>query len=312
MPDRLLPSFCGAATLLLGFALSSSPAFAGFKWVAPAGETPYSSSEPSPYAAPLPLSPIVAEPKSEIKTDVGLVSVPKAEVKNEAKVDLANETISITPQPAKETSKEPVVEGFASHVPLTLALRQLLPVGYTFSISPGVDMNTLVSYKSGRPWDATLEAMLAAVDLAFAKNGTVVTVMPAQGAVSPIAQKAPQSLPRPAVFPSQETVAASAPVVVPAADAVPVGSWTAERGSTLHAVLTDWCRRAGIELKWLAEYDYPIEASANFNRGFEDAVRNLLAGFDAARPQPFGELHVNASAGQKVLVVQTRGNSYSN
>jgi hypothetical protein len=103
-------------------------------------------------------------------------------------------------------------------------------------------------------------------------------------------------------------VLSEAPVVsAPFAD-----GWSAGRGETLRKVLTGWCSRAGVELKWLAEYDYPIEATARFNGGFEDAVRSLLAGFDGARPQPFGELHANARAGQKVLVIQTRGNSYTN
>jgi hypothetical protein len=101
-------------------------------------------------------------------------------------------------------------------------------------------------------------------------------------------------------------------VEIPSVNVNSAEGWTAERGDTLRKVLIDWCRHAGVELQWLAEYDYPIEASAHFNGGFEDAVRNLLAGFDSARPQPIGELHTNPNAGQKVLVVQARGNSYSN
>ena len=84
------------------------------------------------------------------------------------------------------------------------------------------------------------------------------------------------------------------------------------RGDTLHKVLSDWCQHSNVELQWQAEYDYPVEASAHFEGKFEDAVRGLLAGFDGARPQPVAELHANRGAGQRVLVVQARGNSYSN
>jgi len=89
------------------------------------------------------------------------------------------------------------------------------------------------------------------------------------------------------------------------------GDWVAGRGETLRQVLEKWSSRAGFELKWIAEYDYPVEASVRFNGSFESAVRNLLSGFDGARPQPVGSLHNNSGAGQRVLVIQTRGNSYS-
>ncbi len=44
---------------------------------------------------------------------------------------------------------------------------------------------------------------------------------------------------------------------------------------------------------------------------FEEAVRNLLSGFEGSHPQPVAELHINPRLGQTVLIVQTRGNSNS-
>jgi hypothetical protein len=106
--------------------------------------------------------------------------------------------------------------------------------------------------------------------------------------------------------------AAPAPAPFTIGSASTTDEWRAERGETLRKVLTDWCARANVELQWMTEYDYPIEGSSHFSSGFEDAVRGLLAGFDSARPQPIGELHDSATAGQKVLVVQGRGNNYTN
>jgi len=198
-------------------------------------------------------------------------------------------------------------------VPLALALRQLLPSGYSFSIDPSVDMDTLVSYKGGKPWGETLKSMLAAVGLVDHEQGLVVTVSRAEKTTPPSeASKAPAPQPVLSAKVPETAKALAAPAEVPVIDVSPVGGWSAERGDTLRKVLTVWCGRAGIELKWLAEYDYPIEASAHFNSSFEEAVRDLLAGFDNAQPQPIGELHANSRAGQKVLVIQTRGNSYSN
>ena len=89
------------------------------------------------------------------------------------------------------------------------------------------------------------------------------------------------------------------------------GQWAAERGESLQKVLESWCRRSNVEFDWLAEYDYPLAASVSFSGTFEQAVRNLLAGFENAHPQPIAELHTNPSLGQMVLVVQTRGNTNS-
>ncbi|NTU76209.1 MAG: hypothetical protein HGA90_00075 [Alphaproteobacteria bacterium] len=107
-----------------------------------------------------------------------------------------------------------------------------------------------------------------------------------------------------------------APLNPPAAAAsVPQGpvvdAWNANRGDTLRRTLEDWAHRANIDLIWQAEYDYPVQASATLNGTFEEAVRGLLSGFQDAQPQPIGYFYNNQAAGQSVLVVQARGNNYS-
>jgi type IV pili sensor histidine kinase/response regulator len=86
-------------------------------------------------------------------------------------------------------------------------------------------------------------------------------------------------------------------------------TWTAERGDSLRKVLTSWSKRSRVEVEWLAEYDYPLQASVNFVGTYEAAVRALLVGFEEAHPQPVAQLHTNPSMGQRVLVVRARGNS---
>ena len=87
--------------------------------------------------------------------------------------------------------------------------------------------------------------------------------------------------------------------------------WTANRGDMLRKVLENWARRANVEINWMAEYDYPLQASLNLTGSFEEAVRNLLAGFQEAQPQPVATLHKSTTAGQTVLIVEARGNNYS-
>jgi hypothetical protein len=87
-------------------------------------------------------------------------------------------------------------------------------------------------------------------------------------------------------------------------------SWEARPGQTLRKLLQDWCARAGTELSWQAEYDYPIMASFNMAGTFEEAVRMLLSGFHGAKPVPYGRLHYNPAIGQSILIVQAAGNHY--
>jgi len=88
-------------------------------------------------------------------------------------------------------------------------------------------------------------------------------------------------------------------------------TWNAHKGQMLRDVLMDWGRRANVDVSWQAEYDYPFQASVSVGGTFEDAIRSLLVGFQDADPRPVGYLYNNQKAGQRVLVIQTRGNNYA-
>lgn len=85
-------------------------------------------------------------------------------------------------------------------------------------------------------------------------------------------------------------------------------TWTAERASTLRKVLEDWTTRAGVELYWASEYDYPIKSAVAIDGTFETAVQTLLRGLSESRPRPLGRLHPNLPNGPAVLVIETRQN----
>jgi len=270
----------------------------------PSPSAPSVVATPAVAPAPPAVVPIAVAPPAPL-TPTTATSLPTPKV---GKTDLATATISVSPAASND-----IVQGFASQIPLALALRQLLPTGYNFSIDQDVDMNTLVSFKGGKSWRETLRDMLMPAGLNAHEQGTSITVSrnPASASAPPAPSLPPIGITKNVSQPSYLSLP-SARAEVPATNVSVADGWSAERGDTLRKVLTDWCRRSNVELQWLAEYDYPIEASAHFNGGFEDAVRSLLAGFGDARPQPIGELHANANAGQMVLVVEARGNSYSN
>ncbi len=346
------------------------------------------------------------------------------------------------PAPALAASaRTGMVEGFASDVPLTVALRQVLPRGVMYTIADDVDTSTSVSWNGGRDWQTVLNDMLGKAGLraAYSQN-TVLIEKSGMAAAAPSftlhepvvvdsapAPSAPVSLVPPAepmdmappehtlqvppssvttpvvmgeapaatrdyqVTPQEVTSAdpefkspahgkknkkvadiapmddmsaapasmapiadnsahvltpppgiddasAGAPMVEPYNDSAPgldpivantqpsspamsaeamdaaihmQGPWQANAGQSLHEVLSTWAQRANIELNWLSEYDYPLQASMTFNGSFEDAVRTLLSGFMNASPAPVGRLHRNTDLGQLALIIEARGNLYN-
>ena len=354
MSDRLSLKYAGAALLAVVSVGVSSPALAGFQWVAPSDAV----AAPPIGLPPAPPAPAVAAPSFAPATSGPEIISPVVITGNVTSAPPPAAIMTAPPPqaavvapmvPAPPLADAGVVIGFAKSVPLAVALRQILPSGYAFSIDQDVDMGTLVSFQGGHPWRDTLREALDPVGLMARERGQMVTVgfaahaimpsappvvstiqpmpMPYQGGMEPrplavapgpvALMPAPGPAPMPLVPLAQQPMAA-VPVspFPPAAVAVPgspmvTDSWTADRGETLRKVLEGWSRRANVEFDWLSEYDYPLEASVAFSGGFEGAVRSLLMGFENAHPQPVAELHSNSNLGQMVLVVQARGNTNS-
>jgi hypothetical protein len=323
MPDRLSLKHAGAAFLLAVGVFASSPAMAGFQWIAP--------SEPA--AAP-PMS-----PQQDLTPPPSFLQIPPAPAPATNSAPEIISPVIITGDAGPQASQAPqapsspppppdkgVVQGFARSVPLAVALRQILPSGYAFSIDQDVDMGTLVSFQGGHPWRDTLRDALAPVGLVMHEQGQMVSVgFPAHAPMAATPEPhAPSSSyqagrePKSLMLPPAASVPLSALSSAPPLDmgmgagtAAVSQSWNAERGEHLRKILEGWCQRANVEFDWLSEYDYPLQASFTFAGNFESAVRNLLTGFQGAHPQPVAELHSNQALGQMVLVVQTRGNTNS-
>lgn len=273
-------------------------------------------------------TPIVTSSRITAPVALSPSSIPSSD---SLTLDQGNETTiySGAPSaPSAEMASSPgeVVHGFAKNVPLVVALRQILPVGYTYSIDKNVDMSTLVSFQGGKPWRETLGSTLVPAGLVMNERGQTVQIGYAGDDKTKAAGFSDQPSMNSRSMGSSfggvtEISSANAPLRVTPKPDVQIsspsslsvsetnGTWIAERGETLHKVLGEWCERARVEFNWVAEYDYPIDASVSFNGSFQEAVRSLLTGFEAAHPQPVAELHANATAGEQVLVVRTRGNT---
>ena len=297
------------AFLLIGSLILPAPAHAGFKWVAP----------PTRQAAPPPV--VQSYPETQVIT-----GQPSTAVTGDVQVIMAPSSMAIdVPSPVAPSN---VVEGFADNVPLSVALRQILPRDVGYSVAQDVSMGTLVSWKGGKPWRDVLAQMLAPKKLTIKEDAGLVHIIH-QGSTGPsfAAAAPPPPAPQPAPVTLSPAPAPYMPAPTPVAYAQQPqtlgflastkttyqgnGGWVAHKGQMLRAVLMDWGRKANVDVSWQAEYDYPFQASVSVMGTFEEAVRKLLSGFQDADPKPVGYLYNNQKAGQRVLVIQTRGNQYA-
>lgn len=73
--------------------------------------------------------------------------------------------------------------GFASDVPLALALRQVVPADYAFSFGNGVNPGLRVSWNGGRPWDDVIASMIDPLGYTLRISQRTVTILE-QGAAA--------------------------------------------------------------------------------------------------------------------------------
>jgi len=336
--------FLRSAVLTLALLVAPATALAGFQWVAPTEDyttqaPPRSSAQSlAPTLTPAPMSPVIIQGSPSLQPSPPPADTTMAASRT-APYDSVPDASHVLAPPsgagADLAGRERAVRGFADNVPLAVALRQILPPEIGFSVGQDINLGMLVSWKGSGTWRETLQAMLQSSALAMQEQGQMIKITRAQGAATvekqsaamptlqPPAESKPMSL---LAAPTPETSMTLQP---PAGAALPytppspqyyggapsqtsvVDTWTANRGDTLRKVLEDWSRRANVELSWQAEYDYPLQASVTLTGTFEEAVRNLLVGFQEAQPQPTASLYNNPSAGQAILVVQSRGNNHS-
>jgi hypothetical protein len=346
--------------------LSAQPAFAGFQWVSPdvakTRETQqtsypsYSSAQDAPSIiqgsggtayVPLPRDEIVMRSDLTAAAVAPSGGAARSAVTPEAipmiAPDMASRPTAMTlSRPVAQDSDQKIVAGFADNVPLSVALRQVLPESIGFSAAQDVSLDTAVSWQGGDAWRSVLGRMLQPANLTYKETGRMVHIVRSAGGglMAPPALEdrarevdarmggeRPVSLlaqtPRSAS--SYDPAPSSGKYLVPPMGSAPVVSsvsygapsyqgqavsdvWFGGKGETLRGVLRKWADRAGVDLSWQSEHDFPLQASVSFPGSFQEAARLILIGFENAEPQPYGELFSNQSAGQSVLVIRTRGN----
>jgi hypothetical protein len=126
-------------------------------------------------------APMVAEASPAQKIGFQIIDQPPVVIEGRA-----GSAASASPQAPVSTgpssgmtpslAAEQVVEGFADKVPLSVAMQQILPQGYGYTLGDGIDPGQLVSWRGGRPWNVVMQEMLAPTGLSSNVNGRSVTV----------------------------------------------------------------------------------------------------------------------------------------
>lgn len=319
-------AFLAAAALFAALLLGVPPVFAGFVWKGGETAMPGRPAAQKPQTDAVPLFPAMPAHKLAPIESQPLPLRGNASSSLNGKASAAPARSSGKPAALSAAQSAEYVSGFGDGLPLSLALDQIVPPTYKTVLAPGVSGDTKVSWRGDRPWKDVLNETLAGAGLVASIDGTTVTVRseidlgeskgtplplapPAlsdsEKAAAPAAHEAPApSHSFPLVSWQQDAVSAAAAGPLPpvASGARTVSSWPAQKGETLHAVLTAWCKAAGVDLYWSTDYDYRVEQGVTFTGDFAGAVKKLLERFAAAQPQPYGALHKNP-AGADVLVI---------
>lgn len=142
---------------------------------------------PAPVLAPVSAPPAmpIEEASSEPGTMTTPVMAPLAPAREYVPAPLAPlpssvmETTTAPPPIAPNAGPDKVVLGFANNVPLSVALRQVLPTDYAYSVAQDVSLGTLVSWRGGANWREVLKNMLLPAGLAAKEEGLLVEIVPA-------------------------------------------------------------------------------------------------------------------------------------
>lgn len=295
-----------SAAVALGF--TSMPAYADFIVI---DEKPAATRVTQPAGVPQPLQIVTLEAQEDPSTPASsLVSAPQDPAKVVPPPQVSGSQGRLiqvgAPMPG------PALEGWARDVPLSLALEQVVPNGWTTEAS-GVDMSTEVSWRGGRSWHAIVG------DMAYGYRFDVrVDWVNQQVTIGPAGSQAPSVAASPA--PVRKEIAPvpeereSAPVVVkvtepkpaPVIPAAPaIEQWTLDPQKTLQENVEAWGQRAGWHVVWEGA-DYPVYAPTSFTGAFdspEGPLATVISAYDDSDQPLLAHLHQK----DKVVHVSNRG-----
>jgi hypothetical protein len=111
-----------------------------------------------------------------------MVSQPAAEIdaRDPAPAPAANPGRKSLNPTLRRPAPQPVVAGFGDQVPLSFAVRQIVPARFQVAFSETVNSDAPVDWRGGKPWRPTLSDAVRPLGLTVSVVGATVTIQPAR------------------------------------------------------------------------------------------------------------------------------------
>jgi hypothetical protein len=108
-----------------------------------------------------------------------MLSAPDAAATQKSGPPLPHPELKRRPLKLQVSAPERTVSGFGDQVPLTFAVRQIVPGNFRVAYADGVNADAPVDWKGGEPWRATLADAVRPLGLAVTVSGPKVTILAA-------------------------------------------------------------------------------------------------------------------------------------
>ena len=110
------------------------------------------------------------------KAEFLMLSAPDAPVTHESETPAPHLKPKRRPLKTHVSPPEPALSGFGDRVPLSFAVRQIVPAHFQVAYADAVQKDAPVDWKGGEPWRATLADAVRPLGLVVTVSGPNVTI----------------------------------------------------------------------------------------------------------------------------------------
>jgi hypothetical protein len=105
-----------------------------------------------------------------------MLSTPDASATQDAGPPAPHPKLKRRPPKTHVSASGPALSGFGDQVPLTFAVRQIVPSNFQVAYADTVQKDAPVNWKGGEPWRATLADAVRPLGLVVTVSGPKVTI----------------------------------------------------------------------------------------------------------------------------------------
>jgi hypothetical protein len=110
------------------------------------------------------------------KADFLMLSAPGARVTHESETPARRQKPKRRPPRTHVSAPQPALSGFGDRVPLSFAVRQIVPAHFQVAYADAVNKDAPVDWKGGEPWRVTLADAVRPLGLVIIVSGSKVRI----------------------------------------------------------------------------------------------------------------------------------------